>query len=406
MNNVILNTGLNIFELLSYFSCELVLIVGIILNVVLIPLIINNPKFKRISDLITCISFCLNSIILTFMVFQSEFFSIKEDLIVFNTSTLLLKLFINLFSLFFVIATYKFTRKTRHKVPLINSILILIVLLSGLLLTSDNFALVYILLEGIVVLIYKYASNMHPNKTNMYSPVFIAISFSATALFVTFYFMDFVVQDLLQKSIMQSCMSLALLLKIGLFPVYNYSIDKKCRNNIAYTILIFCFLPFVGAVAFNKIISLCMFNEVCQMCTAIFVIICALSATLYAYKIKNITGFLINVAQLYTCFYISNSIFTKDMNPKFMFAAITVLLILFAMLRLYKNNKKLTTIFSLILILNAFLIPLFGLDILYNIYTYDKTGFLAINAFIFCNMLVIIKTLLIAEGFYKTNNNS
>ncbi len=402
MDNIVFNSGLNIYELLSYFSCELILVFAIILNIILFPFAIKRPKIKRASDLITCTAFFINSIILFIFFFQNEFFSLGGDILVFNRGAMLFKMFVNIFALFFIIATYKFTRKSRFKAPIVNSILAAIILLSGLLLTSDNFAFVYILLEGIIILIYKYASSMHISKTSIYSPVYITISFSATFLFVIFYFMDFLVQDLLQKSIMQSCMIIALLLKIGLFPIFNYAIDKKCKDNIAYTILIFCFLPFIGSVAFNKIYSLCMFNEVCQMCAAAFVIICALSASVCAYKVKNLSGYFIYLAQIFACFYISNSVFTKDMNPTFIFISSFVLLALFSMLRIYKNNSKTAFVFSSFLITSSLLIPLLGINTLYGIYTYDKTGFFALNVFVFCSFLIIIKTLSIIEGFYKT----
>ena len=400
------NTKLNIYEILSYFSIELICIIGIILNVIISFFIVRKRKLKRLSDILTCSVFCLNSIILTLFLFQNESFTIRNDLIVFNSNTIFLKLFINLFALFFVYATYKFTRKSHFRVPAVNSILILIIMTAGLIALSDNFTLVYVLLEFIIILIYKYSSEMRIRKNSLYSPEFIAISFCATFLFVMFYVMDFLVEDLLQKSIMQSCMALSLLLKIGLFPVFNYSIDKKCRSNIPYSILLFCLLPFVGALAFNKIMALCMFNEVCQISSSVFIILCALLASITLFKTKNLGGYLINLGQVYTSFYILNSMFTKDLNPQFIIGAITLLLILFAMIRIYKNNTKNKVIFSILLITAASYIPILGHNMLINIYTYDKTGFFAMNVFIFCNILIIIKTLKLLEGFYRTSKTS
>lgn len=408
MNEIILNTNLKLTfgELISYFSVELICIIGIIINFVISLFVLKKYELKRLSDAVTCVVFCLNSMILFALIFQNESFSIKNDLIVLNHSTLFLKLFINLFALFFVVATYKFTRKVRHRVPLVNSILISIILFSGLLVLSDNFTFIYILFEIIAILIYKYASNMRLSKSGVFSIQYIVISFGATCIFILFYFLDYVVSDLLQKSIMQSCMALGLLLKIGLFPVFNYSVDKKSRSNIPYAILLFCLLPLIGAVAFNKIMSFCMFNEVCQLCICGSILMCVLFAAISAYKTKNITGYIINMTQIYICFYMLNSMFIKDFNPYFIVIVISIMLALYGMIRIYKNKKINTIVYSILIVLSALLIPIFAFDILFNLYTFDKSGFYIMNIFVFCNILLIIKTLKIIEGLYiiKTKN--
>ncbi|MBR2068578.1 MAG: hypothetical protein IJ877_02330 [Candidatus Gastranaerophilales bacterium] len=405
MNEIIANINIKLMpsELLSYFSVELICILGIVLNFIISFFILKNLKLKRLSDILTCSIFCINSIILTAFLFQGESFSIRNDLVVFNNNTIFFKLFINIFAIFFILITYKFTRKSKYRVPAINSILIAIIMLTGLLLTSDNFTFTYILLEGIIILIYKYASKMRLKTNSIYSLEYITISFCATFLFVMFYLMDYLVDDVLQKSIVQSCMALSLLLKIGLFPIFNYSIDKKCRSNIAYSVLLFCFLPFAGAVAFNKIISLCMYNEVCQLSSCVFVLLCAFLASINAFKTKNLTGYIISIGQFYTCFYILNSIFTKDLNPGFLIIAICLMLCLYSMIRIYKNKNIYRLIFSMLIIATALLVPIFGFDILYNIYVFDKIGFYTLNTVIFCNVLLIIKTLKLLESFYKIN---
>ena len=388
-------------ELISYFSVEIMCVLGIIINFIISLFILKNLKLKRLSDIVTCIIFCINSMILFALIFQNENFLIKNDIVVFNNSTLFLKLSINLFALFFVIATYKFTRKARHRVPLINSILILIIMLSGFLLTSDNFTFIYVLLEIIIILIYNYASNMRLVKGGIYSLQYIVISFSATCIFVLFYFLDYIVADLLQKSIMQSCMAIGILLKIGLFPIYNYSVDKNCRSNIPYSILLFCLLPFIGAVAFNKIMSFYMFNEVCQLSISAFILLCALFASISAYKTKNITSYLTYAVQIYICFYMLNSMLTKDFNPYFIIIVMFLSLIVYGLVRIYKNKKLYSAIFSVLIVIVAFIIPIFALNILFNLYTFDKIGFYIMNVFVFCNILLIIKTLKIIESLYK-----
>ena len=401
MNEAVLNLSkLNIFELLSYFSVEIICILGIIINFLISFYIIKNSKLKRLSDFVTFAVFSINSLILTALLFQGEDFSIKNDYIIFNQTTIFLKFFINIFALFFILVTYKFTRKSKYKVPLLNTILILIIMLSGFLLQSDNFTFIYVLFEIIIILIYQYASNMRIHKNSLYSPSYITINFCATILFVTFYYMDYIVQDLLQKSIMQSCMVLSLFLKIGLFPIFNYSIDKKSKSNITYSILVFSVLTFIGVVVVNKIISLCMFNEVCQIISCILILVLAILSSITAYKTKNLTSYFISSSQIYFCFYMLNSIFTHDFNPHFIIITMFTILLLFAMIRTYKNTKNYTKIFSAILIFYACLIPLFASDVLFNIYTFDKTGFFALNTFLFCNIVLIIKTLKLLESFY------
>lgn len=406
MNELVLNlnTKLNFVELISYFSIELVCIFGIICNIVIYHFIARNLKLKRVSDILTCLIFCINSLILTGFLFQKESFSLAKDLIVFNNTTSFMKLFINLFALFFVIATYKFTRKSKHKVPIINSILILIILISGLILSSDNFTFIYVLLECLAISLYKYASISSINKKKPYSVVYITISFSATILFVTFYLLDYLVDDMLQKSLMQSCIALSLLLKIGLFPIFNYSIDKNCRSNISYSILLFCLLPFVGALGFSKIMSICMFNEICQLSISIITVLCAFCASLSCFKTKNITGYLINLGQFYTCFFILNTMYSGNFNPKFIIILMCILLGLYSMVRIYKNSQLKSAVFSFLIIFSSILIPVFGFNMLINIYTFDKTGFLAINTFVFCNVLLIVKALKNIESFYKIKN--
>ena len=401
--NIIINSGFNLTsgEFLSYFSVEIIYIVSIIINFVFYLFSLNHLKLRRYSNYLTCMTFAVNSVILAFFLFQNQWFTLFDDVFVFNSISILFKLFVNIFGFFFILATYKFVRKSHHKVPLLNAIFSIIVMLSGLLLSSDDFTFIYILLELIIILIYKYASNMRLKLNSLYSSTYITLSFCATFLFVGFYFLDYLVADLLQKSIMQSCMVLALLLKIGLFPVFNYSLDKKCKNNVAYSVLIFCLLPFIGAVAFNKIIVFCMFNEVCLMSATIFIVICALCASFSAFYSKKLSGFLIYLAQIYTCFYIANSICTRDINPGLMFTAILVLIGLYSMIRLYKNKKLYTYIFSGLLLFASILIPVFGCNILSNVLIYDKTGYFEFIAFVFCSILIIIKTFFILEGLYK-----
>ena len=407
MNAIIQNfLNLKVIHMLPYFLPEIICTLGVFLNLLISPFVLYKQKLKTLSNLLTSIVFTINSAILIFILIYGKVFSIGKDIIIYNNSAIMLKFFLNLFALIYILTTYKYTKTAQFRLPLVNSTLILIIMLSGLLASSDNFAFIYVLLEIIIILIYKYASNLRFKKNGLFSSAYIAISFCATVLFIAFYVSDYFVVQLIQKSIIQSCMILAILLKIGLFPIYNYSMDKKCRSNISYCILLFCLLPFVGAIAFSKLISLCMFNEICQLCTMAFIMLCAFFASVSLFKIKNLTGYLINLVQIYTCFYILDATYTKDLNFYFICIVSGLFLIMYSMLRKYKNNRKNMLIFSLLLLLSAFLIPLSGFGMIFNIYTFDKIGFYALNLFICCNILIIIKTLNIIESFYKIKSKN
>ena len=144
-----------------------------------------------------------------------------------------------------------------------------------------------------------------------------------------------------------------------------------------------------------------MFNEVCQISASAIILVFALLASVSAYKTKNLSNYFISTGQVYVCLYILNSVLTKDLNPNFIVVVLFSMLALYSLVRVYKNNKKYTHLFSVILVFYSLLIVLFANDMLYNIYTFDKTGFFAINIFLFCNLLIIIKTLNLIESFYK-----
>ena len=148
-----------------------------------------------------------------------------------------------------------------------------------------------------------------------------------------------------------------------------------------------------------------MFNDVCTLSISIFMVLCAMLSAISAFKTKNLTGYLIHTGQFYTCFYILNSIFTKDLNPDFIIIALSVILAMYAMVRIYKNSRINTHIFTALLCAGAFLLPFAESNILFNIYVFDKTGFFALNALLLCNILIIIKTLKIVESLYKIKLN-
>ena len=166
-----LNIDPETFEAISYFSSELFLIFGIILNLIFFLFFKRKLNIKRISDFITSSIFILNSLIISAILIKSLFFvseinySTLNNLIIISKNELVIKLLISIFMFGFIISTYRLTRKARFKTPLINSLLLLIALSSYLLIQSQNFILIYILLDLSTILIYKYASNIRIRKT-------------------------------------------------------------------------------------------------------------------------------------------------------------------------------------------------------------------------------------------------
>ena len=127
-----LNIDPETFEAISYFSSELFLIFGIILNLIFFLFFKRKLNIKRISDFITSSIFILNSLIISAILIKSLFFvseinySTLNNLIIISKNELVIKLLISIFMFGFIISTYKLTRKARFKTPLINSLLLLI----------------------------------------------------------------------------------------------------------------------------------------------------------------------------------------------------------------------------------------------------------------------------------------
>ena len=100
-------------ELISYFSSEILCIVGILINIVMFLFCSKKYNIKRLSDITTFSIFTLNSMITLgiYLNFQNSDFSIFNNLIVFNSQALLLKLLVYIFLALFVLTTYRTTNK-------------------------------------------------------------------------------------------------------------------------------------------------------------------------------------------------------------------------------------------------------------------------------------------------------
>ena len=71
----------------------------------------------------------------------------------------------------------------------------------------------------------------------------------------SFCLLSLFIKDDLQLLIIQTCMACALLLKAGIFPIYNYILNRHTKANLPYSILIFGLLPYLGVLTFEKFVQ-------------------------------------------------------------------------------------------------------------------------------------------------------
>ena len=429
MQNVInLENTINTAELFSYFSPEVLCLLGIVINFFLFLFFKRKLNVKRVSDFITVGIFLLNSFILGCLyarnnaLFDNYNINLFSDLIVFNNENIIYKIILNLFFVLFILCTYKITRKAKFKTPIINSNLLLLAPFATLLLQVQNPLLAFVLLDVCVYLIYKYASNMRIRREETYCPDFVIMSLMATVLFFAFYSVAYLIKDELQSAIINVCATMALLLKSGIFPIYNYTLNRQHKNNIAYSILLFSFLPFLGIVALSKfILNINLANEVYLITLLAFGALTVLTCAINAFKTKNLVKYLGNASYVYYGIIALSLFMSSDMkfciNSALTFAF--CLLGVYSLLCVLKINLKpdkmnfsvLTGLFmrngffcvlfalSLLILLNVIpsLISVNNIQLLKGIYSFDKMGFylsfiaVAANALILFNGLYAVK---------------
>ena len=419
------------YETMSYFSCEILSAIGIFLNLIFFLFFKRKLNIKRISDFITCGVFILNILVLTAIGFSANDFnninySFSNGLITLDKTSLLLKLSINIFMLFFVLTTYKLTRKARFKTPVINSILLIISIFAGLISQNSNFIITYILFDIVAILIYKYASNMRIRKDDCYSVDFVLTTATASMLFFGFYFLTFFIKDSIQLNIIYVCMALAFFLKAGMFPFSNYLTDKNYKTNIPYSILLFCFLPWISVIAYNNITKFINYsNEIYQFTMIVFIVLCGFYFGILTLKQKNLVKFLAKTNYCLISFSILNILIlsNNEISLKYstmvsfcmlsMYSLLTILKInlkiqkinLSAIKGIFLNNKFFTSIFSILLLIISNVVPSgilkFNIQILNNIYSYDKIAFIAVFIYVLAGILILFASLKIIKNLYN-----
>ena len=192
MENVLLsiNTQITKGEYFAYFLPEIIYIAGIFINLVFYIFRKRRESTNRYSDFFTSIVLSVNTVILFSLGIKNHVsiddinFSFARKIFYYNNDLMLLKAAISLFGLFYLFTMYRIIRKTRIKTALLNSLLLCILFSTNFLLYSTNFLVTYMLLETIVFLIYKYGSLMRIRKAAVFSVEFLAISLTASILFV------------------------------------------------------------------------------------------------------------------------------------------------------------------------------------------------------------------------------
>ena len=419
---------------LSYFSCEFFCLAGIILNSILYIFFAKKTNIKRISDFLTCIIFIiciitLAAIGITNSINFNEMYHFPiGEYIPNDKKTICLKISIYIFLLAFIFITYKLTRKIKFKTPVINSILLLIAIISGFLIKSENILITYVLLDILTILIYKFASKMRIKKQAYYSTNFIIIGICASVLFFGFYILTFLIKDYVQLNIINVCLTLAFFLKMGLFPFSNYISANNTKTNIPYSILLFGFLPWMATIGFNNITKFTNFTgEIYQISITMFLTLTIAYFGLMTLKQKNLTKFLAKSNYCLTSFCLLNTLFMSANNTTIKYSTLLAFCImgLFSLLCIIKinlkalkinlltieglafNNQFFALIFSIMLLILTCTIPSgilkYGAEILKTVYSYDKLAFCAVFAITLANILILINSLKIIQSLYTVN---
>ena len=433
MEKLLQTLSTNQIEMISYFASEIFCIFGIIINFFAFLFLRKIKNIKQFCDLTTFGLFILSSLasfgifISNKLTFGSIGFSFFGGDISFCCNYMLSKSLIYLFFGLFILCTYKLTKKARFSAGIINSCLLITALISSMLIQIENGILAFICLDICSFFIYKFASNMRLRKYETYSVDFVLMSASASILFYSFYLLSFGIKEDLQLEIIQVCIACTILFKAGIFPIYNYSLNRHTKNNLPYSILLFGFLPYLGVIAFIKFIQGIDFsNKVFFITLSLFALFCAFSFAINAFRAKNLTKFLANITYTSCAFYIISALCLQDMklitDTIFISAFITFALYsMFAILKinlksdkinilslkgLFIKNKNFCIIFSILILINCNIIPtsffINNIDLLKGIYEFDKIGSYFVISFLFFELLIILNSFNIIKSCYDT----
>jgi len=272
---------------------------------------------------------------------------------------------------------------------------------------------------------------MRIKKYSVFSSDFIVLSGFATIIFIAFYLMSLKIYIPAQLSIINVCISIAVLMKIGIFPIYNYLIIRKCKTNFPFSILVFSYLPLIGVIAFNKMsTSIFPTDEIYQISMIVYLVTSMITFAFYASKQKNLVKFYANFSYFINAFCILNIVyFQADLRSIFLsvmcafgllglYSLSNILKLNLGLEKLYIANLKgiflenrlFAILYSSILLMLIGLIPsgvmVVFLKIIKNIYIFDKTGFLTVCGISILILLIMFNSLKIVQNIFTFERKS
>ena len=421
----------DILEAISYFSSEIVLIMTFLFNVLLFLIFKRNPKAKRLSDFITSVAFVFNFIlclVMYFSNFNNRQFDVTflDDFMYQNVDVLYVKTIVYLFMLLFLFSSYKLVRSISYKATLINAYLCSIALASSLLIQVNNILLTFFFLDLNIFLIFKYGSSFKFNTYKYYQSDYLFANILSTIIFYLVAFVLMFNDSDTQITILNFCLLMAYMLKIGIFPSVNFFNLKSHKNNLPYSVLLYSLVPYTGIIGFVKIFnSSVLSGDIFLVSSVAFLILCASNILLYARKTKNLLKFLSCGCQYFVIFVILEFLVSLDeesavrLASLYLFASLAV----YTLLSIFKinnrntkmslnnfraiflKNRSFTFLYSLSLLLMFSVVPsgvfLNFINGMKNIYSYDRFGYILFAIFAFISVLMILKVFDIILNCYN-----
>ena len=431
--NIINNS--NILQNTPFFGCEVVVLFAFFVNMLLFLFCKRKSNTKKLSDFIVAIGFSINILMCAFMYFLNtnncQFKTYLSDFLYLNSEEMLLKAVINAALLMFLFMNFKTIRQTFLKTPLINANLCMIGLFSCLMVQINNDILTFFFLDLVVFFIYKYASLIKPKKDKFFSSDFLLLNVISSVIFyLTIIILKFNDSDS-QITILNTVLFLAYFLKLGIFPGVNYFSISNHKKNLPYLTLLSVYLPFLGVVGLVKIFnSTILASDIFIMISIVFLSLALFSVLILTLKTKNAPKFFAGVGVFFSIFVAIN--FLVSMNPYFSLKLaslyMSIMLSMFSLLMIFKiNNKQEKLYFSAfrgVFLKNRMYAFFLSLNILFlfsvipsalmtnslfalkNIYSCDRFGYIVSFVFVFCYLLLLLKSFDLVLNCYNFDKNS
>lgn len=429
-----IQNSFNITEIASYFSMEIVFVAAFLFNLVLFLIFKRNTKAKRLSDFATSILFAFNTILACgfyFLNINNIQFEVTflNHLLYMDLNVIFVKFTIGLSLLIFILSIYKLVRTTSYKAILTNMYLSLIGFFSCIIAQLNNDILAFFFLDFVIYLIYKYASSLKL-KNKVFYFEFLLLNAAASCIFYIVFFALKFADANYKIAILNLCLFMSYLLKIGIFPCINYFSIQKQKDNLPYSMLLCGYLPFLGIVGFQKIFSASIsLGDAFVFSILVFLLLSVFSILIGAYNTKNILKFFSNSALFFAIFVITEFLVSVDFSLGIKLASLHLFAVfsVFSLLGVFKinnktkkftlnnfkglflKNKKYASCLSFAILCLFSVIPagVFKNSFLAikNIYSYDKFGYILFIVFLFGDIILILKSFDIILNCYAFSKN-